>query len=113
SLDKNQFGTVNFELYSNDENLISAFEFQCGQLGANVKSIRTKDDTVVQLPNVQKKSTPQDKVFSALKLPRPLDPSLQKQLGLSKSDFSKAINELTKSKKIKRSPESKRKWVCC
>ncbi|APC87642.1 TPA: hypothetical protein NKP78_004625 [Vibrio parahaemolyticus] len=113
ALDKNQFGTVNFELYSNDENLISAFEFQCGQLGANVKSIRTKDDTVVQLPNVQKKSTPQDKVFSALKLPRPLDPSLQKQLGLSKSDFSKAINELTKSKKIKRSPESKRKWVCC
>jgi hypothetical protein len=113
SLDKKQFGTVNFELYSNDENLLSAFEFQCEQVGANFKSIRTKDDTVVQMTSVQKNISPQDKIFSALKSPRPLDPSLQNQLGLSKSDFSKAIHELTKSKKIQRSAESKRKWVRC
>ncbi|MCE9679241.1 hypothetical protein LZP69_08645 [Shewanella sp. AS1] len=114
ALDKKQFGTVNFELYSNDENLISAFEFQCTQLGASSISIRTKDDTVIQLPAVAKKSnTPQDKVFSALSSPKALDPNLQKQLGLSKADFSKAINALTKSKKIQRSAESKRKWVRC
>ncbi|EHK9000857.1 hypothetical protein KCU36_004195 [Vibrio vulnificus] len=113
ALDKKQFSTVMFELYSNDESLISAFEFQCGQLGANVQTIRTKDDTVVQMPGVQQENTPQNKVFSALKSPKALDPTLQKQLGLSKSDFTKAINELTKSKKIQRSAENKRKWVRC
>ncbi|CAH0535568.1 hypothetical protein VST7929_03119 [Vibrio stylophorae] len=113
ALDKKQFSTVNFELYSNDENLIAAFQFQCDQLGANVKSIRTKDDTVVQMPSVQKKISPEEKVFSALKSPRSLDPSLQKQLGLSKPDFSKAIQSLTQSKKIQRSPECKRKWIRC
>ncbi len=59
------------------------------------------------------KNAAQDKVFSALKSPKALDPTLQKQLGLSKSDFTKAINELTKSKKIQRSAENKRKWVRC
>ncbi|MBF4242492.1 hypothetical protein EA003_22225, partial [Vibrio anguillarum] len=40
ALDKKQLGSIHFELYSNDENLITAFEFQCDQLGATCQSIR-------------------------------------------------------------------------
>ncbi|EHH2556842.1 TPA: hypothetical protein ACMDXI_004416 [Vibrio parahaemolyticus] len=114
SLEKKQFGSVNFELYTNDESLIAAFEFQCDQIDATCRVVRTKDETVVNLPKpTPTPKTPQDRVYSALKSPRPLDPSLQKHLGLSKSDFSKAINELSKANKIQRSKSSKRKWVQC
>ncbi len=114
SLDKKKLSSVDFELYSNDESLISAFEFQSSQFRAIPKIMRTKDDTVVQLSSSEPKAkTPEDKVFSALKSPRPLDPDLQKKLGLSKADFSRAINDLTKAKRIQRSTESKRKWVRC
>lgn len=114
SLEKKQFGSVNFELYTNDESLIAAFEFQCEQFGVTCRVVRTKDDTVVNLPKpISTSKTPEDKVYSALKSPRPLDPDLQKQLGLSKSDFSKAINGLSKANKIQRSKESKRKWIQC
>ncbi|MGB0664216.1 MAG: hypothetical protein ACPGMR_10580 [Pontibacterium sp.] len=126
ALDKKQYGTVSFELYSNDENLISAFEFQCAQLGARAHSIRTKNETVVALPkttlakpspaerkNPSKPRSNADKLLTALRLPTPLSPSLQKKLGLTKGEFTTLTNEMIKAKKIKRSPESKKKWVCC
>lgn len=49
TLDRKQLNSINFNLYSNDENLIAAFEFQCSQLGAGCNILRTKDATVVQL----------------------------------------------------------------
>ncbi|MGS0675729.1 hypothetical protein [Shewanella sp. 125m-1] len=115
ALDKKQLNSVHLELYSNDESLILAFEFQCNQLGAAAICIRTRENTVVPIVNTStpKLKSPQDKVFSALKSPRALDPSLQKQLGLSKSAFTKAINELSNSNKIQRSQQSKKKWVRC
>lgn len=108
-LDKKQLGTVNFELYSNDQSLISAFEFQCSQLGAANKVIRTKDVTVVHFSGAA--LSPEEKVLSALGSPTALDPQFQKLLGLSKSDFTKAINALNKANKIERLAESKKKWV--
>ncbi|TOH49952.1 hypothetical protein CGI79_24035, partial [Vibrio parahaemolyticus] len=57
--------------------------------------------------------SPEDKLLHALKSPRALDPNFQKQLGLSKSDFSRAIQGLSQSNQIKRSPQSKKKWVRC
>ncbi|ELI5719952.1 hypothetical protein KW443_09225 [Vibrio fluvialis] len=115
ALDKKQLGSVNFELYSNDESLISAFEFQCGQLGAAYRSVRTRDNTVVPIVEASpaKHKSPEEKLLHALNTPRALDPSFQKQLGLSKSDFSRAIQGLSQSNQIKRSPQSKKKWVRC
>ncbi len=112
TLDKQQLGSVQFELHSNDESLLTAFEFQCKQLGAGFNCLRTKKSNVVNLPKPEAKS-PVDKVLAALKSPKTLGPELQNQLGLSKSDFTRAINELTKSNQIQRSPESKRKWIQC
>ncbi len=80
ALDKKQLGSVHFELYSNDESLISAFEFQCKQLGAPCQSIRTRDNTVVPIIKSQQtpQKSPEDKLLHALKSPRALDPSFQK-----------------------------------
>lgn len=115
AIDKKQLSTVQFGLYSNDENLIAAFNFQCAQLGAQCQVIRTKQDTVVPMQPQSKTLTPsaEEKLYKALSQPKALDPSLQSQLGLSKSDFTKAINELTKKKRIQRTPESKKMWVQC
>ncbi|NAZ92242.1 hypothetical protein GL179_08500 [Vibrio toranzoniae] len=115
SLDKKHLGSVHFELYSNDESLLSAFEFQCKQLGVVYQSIRTVGTSVALIAkqSLAKPISPEEKLLYALKSPRALDPHFQKQLGLSKSDFSRAIHELSKSNQIKRTPESKKKWVRC
>lgn len=85
------------------------------QLGAPCQSIRTRENTVVPIVKPQQTTpkSPEEKLLNALKSPRALDPSFQKQLGLSKSDFTKAINELSKNNQTKRSPQSKKKWVRC
>ncbi|MBS9939245.1 hypothetical protein CWO17_11410 [Vibrio sp. 10N.286.45.A3] len=117
ALDKKQLGSTHFELYSNDESLITAFEFQCDLLGSSCQSIRTREQTVVSLieskPKKSKKLTPEERVLNALTSPQSLNPNFQKKVGLSQSDFSKAITELSKNKQIKRSPQSKKKWVSC
>ncbi len=131
-LDKKQLKMISFELYSNDESLISAFEFQCKHLGANCVCVRTKEANVISItsakvePNNKRcqtnkkptKATEQNqqshlKLLKILTLPHALNPELQKKLGLSKSDFTKAVNILSKNKQIARTKESKRMWVRC
>ncbi|MGL5291591.1 MAG: hypothetical protein ACRC9T_06690 [Vibrionaceae bacterium] len=122
-LDAKLLAVMNLELYSNDENLISAFHFQCEQFGAKVQIMRTKSSkentelhpittNVIKISAAQTPS-PQDKLFSALSSPRALDADLQLHLGLSQPDFTRAITELIKLQKIQRSAESKQKWVQC
>ena len=114
SLNKKQPDSVHFELYSNDEALITAFSFQCSQVKAAYRVVRTQEKTVVALPKKNTEAnTAKEKLLLALQAPRPLNPDLQKHLGLSKSEFTKAINELSKANKIQRLPESKKKWVQC
>ena len=106
SLSRNELNLITFELFSNDENLISAFKFQCDLLGGNSEAIRTKPDVVVSI--VPKSA--EDKIYNSLKQPTELAP-LQDKLKLPKSEFTKAINSLVKEIKIERSVESKKKWV--
>ncbi|CAM3165635.1 hypothetical protein [Vibrio rarus] len=114
AVDKKQLGSTHFELYSNDESLISAFEFQCDVLGAKFACIRSRDNTVVPIvsPKVEP-ATAQEMLLKALKSPHSLDPSLQSRLGLSKSEFTKAVNELCSTNQIKRTANSKKKWISC
>ncbi|ALG51955.1 hypothetical protein ABLB37_22915 [Vibrio parahaemolyticus] len=56
-------------------------------------------------------SSPEAKIYAALKYPTFLDSEFQNKLGLSKLDFTKAVNELSRSKKITRSKEDSDKWV--
>ena len=125
SLNHTELTSIHFKLITNDESLISAFEFQCSQLGAISKIIRTNEkikadvNTVVQLapkpkPKPKPKHQPQsaeDKIISNLKLPTALNPDFRKKLGISQQEFSQATRELISKNKIKRSKESKKKWV--
>ncbi|EJO2026786.1 hypothetical protein NRC85_005020 [Vibrio parahaemolyticus] len=107
--------SIHFELFSNDESLITAFEFQCKKLGAQFRGVRTKDEVVVPITSKSKNSTQsaEDKIYAALKTPRNLDPSFQEQLGLSRQVFTRAVNVLSGSNKIQRSATDKKKWVQC
>ncbi|HEQ3586657.1 TPA: hypothetical protein VGT17_000439 [Vibrio harveyi] len=114
-LDKKQLGTVSFELYSNDESLISAYEFQCSQMGVLFRVVRTKEETVVPIKQQKKQlsQSPEEKIYQALKVPTALDPSFQETLGLSRQVFTRAVNVLSTTNKIQRSTENKKKWVRC
>ena len=129
SLSRKELNLITFQLFTNDENLISAFEFQCTLLGGNCEAIRTKSDVVVPIaaktapkavpktaPKAAPKTVPkavqtaEHKIYNSLKKPTELGP-LQGKLGLSKQTFTKAVNSLVKEDKIERSTESKKKWV--
>ncbi|MGR5335968.1 hypothetical protein ACPV5I_11115 [Vibrio gigantis] len=72
------------------------------------KIVVTKPQTVITKSMT---GSPEAKIYAALKLPTYLDAELQNKLGLSESDFTKAVSELSKSQKIKRSLEDGKKWV--
>ncbi|MGF1686130.1 hypothetical protein L4C36_05470 [Photobacterium japonica] len=116
-------------LYTNDENLISAFELQCALFGSKCKIVRTKKDTVVSLtPRIEpqklinkptnKPDNTQplkhtDRLFNALTSPRAFNTKLQKELGLTQPEFTRAIQQLREKNKIQRSPQSKKQWIQC
>ena len=119
SLNHTELTSIHFKLITNDESLISAFEFQCAQLGGISKIIRTNEkvktdvNTVVQLtpkPKRQSQSA-EEKIMSNLKYPEALNPEFRKKLGISQQEFSRATSELISKNKIQRSKESKKKWV--
>ncbi|WCP83303.1 hypothetical protein PQE20_17950 [Vibrio harveyi] len=106
---------VVFELHSNDSNLRSAFEYQCTRFGVKSDIVQTKAiSKIVALPVEQKRAKTdkaEELLFAALSKPRALDETLQAELGLPRQVFTKAINSLSSSNKIVRSPETKKKWV--
>lgn len=75
---------------------------------ARKKTVGTKPQTVITKSMT---GSPEAKIYAALKLPTYLDTELQNKLGLSESDFTKAVSELSKSQKIKRSLEDSKKWI--
>jgi len=75
---------------------------------AGKQTVITKPQTVITKSMT---SSPEAKIYAALKSPTSLDPELQNKLGLSESDFTRAVNELSQSQKIKRSLEDNKKWV--
>lgn len=103
------------QLYSNDENLILAFEFQCQLFGATGQSFRTNKANVVPISQTPAliAPSPQQVLLKALKQPQSLTPKFQEKLGLSRAEFHIAVKELSTAKRIKRSNISKKKWVAC
>lgn len=106
--------TTHIVLYTNDENLILAYEFQCKKFGCKFTSKRTVEKTVIKdISDADKLEVIQDKIYTALKKPMALDPIFQERLGLPKQIFTTAVNQLIRSNKIRRSTESKKMWVQC
>lgn len=109
TLPKEQLNSIYFVLYSNDENLITAFQCQCNLLGGKYNIVRTKTtNTVVEL-KPEKNNT--ERLLMELKTPKQLTPCLQDKLNWSKKEFTQAINELVRTKQIVRSTENKKCWV--
>lgn len=105
-----------FVLYTNDQDLISAFEFQCEQNQISANVIRTREESkVISLP--VKEPNPLDPVeemlFKALSEPRSLDAELQTELRLGRRTFTRVINSLLNANRIKRSETNKKLWVQC
>jgi len=107
NLSKEKKSLIEFILYSNDINLITAFNFQCGLLGASSRIVSIKHETspattptiVSDTPKSERKI--EQKIFNMLKTPQGLF-AIQEALNLSKPVFTKAVNNLRDANKIKR-----------
>ncbi len=114
SLTDEQRKICQFILYSRDNSLATAFSFQC-------KLHKTKHSVALE-PKVN--STPQSTAVtnnSVLSLEQRMyelfqteqtTESVRKKLCQPKSDFTRALNVLIKSKKIQRVSKTKKTWVC-
>ena len=108
TLPKNEVKICVFELYTKDKNLISAFKFQC-----NLDSAKYRICNDIEKVIEHNTTSNTKRIFDALKTERPLNPKLQDKLGLSQSEFTRAIYALIKNKKIQRSLKRKKFWVQC
>ena len=136
TIPKNQMNTVDFELYTDDKYLISAFEFQCQLLGSKCSIISQKktqqnidqeldetnnlidttienlyinlfDDTTDLFPNGC------NQLLDVLKKPHKLSSELRHKLQLSQDDFTRSTNHLIRENRIKRTTKNKQLWVIC
>jgi len=111
---KNEKQLAEFILYSNDVNLINAFNFQCRILGAKSNIVPIKPSipkrvttSISKLPSLDKV---EQQIFNMLKKPQGLF-AIQETLNLSKPDFTKAVNKLRDANKIKRCSKNGKNWL--
>ena len=109
---KEQKSAIEFVLYTNDLNLIAAFEFQCGLLGAKSKihSFKQEASVVCNITELTKTNQLEKQIYKMLKEPRGLL-DIQTTLKLSKPVFTRAVNGLIKTEKIKRASNNGKNWV--
>lgn len=90
-----------FHLYTNDNALATAFAFQCKLHNVHYK--------VLGVAPINRLSN-EDIIFNALKIPKRFN-DLKDSLKLPVSDLTRAMNALISENRIRRSSESKRKWI--
>ena len=111
NLTKKEKTAIEFELYTNDVNLSQAFTNQCDLFSVKAAIIKTKVAQVVT-PIIAEKPLPNElKFLKALNEPQ-TGAELKTLLNLSQQEFSRLMTHLIQHKKIKRSPKSKKKWIC-
>jgi len=115
SISKAEKNLIEFVLYSSDVNLVNAFRFQCRTVGAkndivsfshevSVSNVASNISKTPKLPQIE------NQIFNMLKKPKGLS-GIQEALNLSKPIFTKAINELINSNRIKRASNNGKNWV--
>ena len=120
-------GAINFIFCSKDQDLLKALDSQCSLAGIKTFTSypaenKKKKSNSASKPNTDKNNTRKTGVKKGVKnqsienlvLEKFAQPSkacdVQVALGLSKAEFSKAINKLIKAGKIKRQSKSSKKW---
>lgn len=115
SLTEKQRGTCHFVLYSQDNPLVKAFEFQCKlHKIAYTIALEPKNQPVPQTQAIKQNSSAQSleqKIYQQFKTAQTAE-SVRKKLNQSKSDFTRALNILIKANKIQRVSNSKKSWIC-
>lgn len=113
SITEQQREACNFVLYSQDNSLVMAFSFQCKL--HKVKSqiaLAPKEKLNTQPVIEQKKVAPllEDVIYDLFKTEQKTE-TIRKKLKASKPDFTRALNTLVKSNKIKRVSKTKKTWI--
>ncbi len=108
SLNDEQKKQCQFVLFSQDNSLIMAFKFQCHlHRVACAIPLPSKNQALVE---TKSDFSIHQRILQQLQHPKSTE-DVRKKLSIPKSDFTRALNELIKDKKIKRVPESQKKWV--
>lgn len=109
SLTGEQKKASEFLLYSRDNSLAQAFNFQCKLHKVKFKAPLEPKASSNVIP-INQKGAIEQKIINMLVTPMAAE-EIRKDLKASKPDFTKALNILIQGNKIKRSKSSKKKWV--
>lgn len=128
NLSKEEKKAITFLLYSKDQNLWKAFEFQCLIAGAKSKSplipavippVIANSNTIekpqipveskIKVENSPVKPTIEQRILKCLSKPTTVV-EMQEKLKLQKSEFTTVFNTLIKAGKVKRVVGSPKKW---
>ena len=113
SISEQQREVCNFVLYSQDNSLVMAFSFQCQLHKVKCQiALAPKEKPNTQPVIEQKKAIPllEDIIFEYFKTEQKTE-TVRKKSKASKPDFTRALNALVKSNKIKRVSKSKKTWI--
>ena len=111
SLNEAQKKQCNFVLWSQDNALVMAFEFQCRLHQAPcLIALPPKNLTKIIPVVVKKETTDEDRILNYFKRPR-LAESVRAMVQFSKPDFTRMLNKLIQNELIIRDPNNKKKWV--
>ena len=110
-LSNKEKGAVKLIFCSKDQDLQKALDSQCSLAGIKAFTSYPADKSKVGLNSGNKKKNPslESQILESFAQPSKAY-DVQIALGLSKGEFSKAINKLIKAKKIKRLSKSSKKW---
>ena len=114
SLTEQQLEVCQFVLYSQDNSLVMAFSFQCKlHKVKHMIALDPKEKPKAQVSIEQLKTKPslEDKIHAYFKTEQTTE-TVRKKLNQSKSNFTRALNNLIKANKIKRVSKNKKTWIC-
>ena len=122
---KNSSITAKVELISNDKKLIKLFVHLCHRENIEARATMTKLDLYFnmdmsnayyldcsQMNAVKEYQSAEGKLLQYLSNPNRLDYNAMDTLGLSQSDFTRAVTNLIKDNKIQRT-ETRKLWLRC
>ncbi|WP_133309267.1 hypothetical protein [Parashewanella curva] len=111
SLSDEQKKQCQFVLYSQDNALVLAFEFQCKlhKVSCTV-ALEPKSIAAIVPQAIPKEKASKAKILNYFKRPR-LAESVRSMVQYTKPEFTRIFNEFIREELIVRDPNSKKKWI--
>ena len=117
SITEQQRVVCQFVLYSQDNSLVTAFSFQCKlhkvkhMIALEPKEPKEKPKVQPAIEQKKPKASLEHRIYEYFKTEQKTE-TVRKKLKQSKPDFTRALNNLINSNKIKRVSKNKKTWVC-